>query len=229
MSPERGGLRKSRRTTSGAPSSCTASGEGAVPPPASGAVPESSSGPGRAAVVRRGGSGSPARPPPAASRPARARAPPPPASSAGAGAAAHLLGAGDMARQRIRSIWRSRRRSLANTRISSNPNAKPPMWAKYATPPPCPVGCSRSKYANTACCRIQIRGKDRRELEDREEEDDEDDGHDPRLREQQEVAAEDARDRARGAQRGDVLAARSGMVGMMCAASAARPAAGRRR
>src|SRR5262249_22157909 len=48
------------------------------------------------------------------------------------------------------------RRRCANSRMHSSPNAKPPMCAKYATPPPPPERWNRSKYANTACWMIQI-------------------------------------------------------------------------
>src|SRR5215203_3427972 len=53
--------------------------------------------------------------------------------------------------KRARRSCRSCRSRLANRRIASSPNTKPPMWAKYATPPPPPVGFVRSAAPKMIC------------------------------------------------------------------------------
>src|SRR5579859_5378335 len=47
-------------------------------------------------------------------------------------------------------------RLLASSLTVNRPNAKPPMCAKYATPPPPPVGVVRFAAPNTACSANQM-------------------------------------------------------------------------
>ena len=43
--------------------------------------------------------------------------------------------------------------------MASRPNTKPPTWAKYATPPPPPLGLVRPTAPKIACCANQMNRK----------------------------------------------------------------------
>ena len=89
------------------------------------------------------------------------------------------------------------RRRRANSSTSSMPATNPPRWAKNATPAsPDPNDCTPPMPCSTNQTSEQDPG---RHLEHRPDDDERDHGEDPGAREQHEVPAEDAGDRAAGA------------------------------
>ena len=89
-------------------------------------------------------------------------------------------------------------RLVASSLIVSRPNTNPPTCAKYATPPP---AASRVGQARGAEHRLlgepDPEHHERRQLDHGEEQDDDHERQHPRARIQDDVAAEDRRDRAR--------------------------------
>ncbi len=98
-----------------------------------------------------------------------------------------------------------RRRPPPPSRSSRiGPAMKPPMWAKKATPP-CWAEAGTPSEASPEKSWIEKPERqvdDRRHLDHLDEEAEEEQGDDPRPRVEEEVGAEDSRDRARGADGG---------------------------
>ena len=119
-------------------------------------------------------------------------------------------------------VVRPATRGVANRRTASRPNAKPPMWAKNATPPPSRAASTENPPDQSWKRNQRPRNDDRRDLEEEEERPDKN----ARPGKQDEVGAEHPGDRPACAHARDALASAPELtnVTIVCVAVATSPA-----